>query len=107
MVQKQRDYETVRDEYDIAMLDPKQAHSKFVARVNEFKQGAKALEERVTVQKEDLERMKRQLSDLNSTNEVCYFVYCVRGVFAYDIQHPLYPYSSPYPSFTLSCYSPI
>ena len=33
-----RNYESLSEEYDIAMLDPKEAHAKFVARVNEHKQ---------------------------------------------------------------------
>jgi hypothetical protein len=33
-----RNFDSLSEEYDIAMLDPKDAHSKFVARVNEHKQ---------------------------------------------------------------------
>jgi hypothetical protein len=33
-----RNYDSLSEEYDIAMLDPKEAHAKFVARVNDQKQ---------------------------------------------------------------------
>ena len=33
-----RNYDSLNEEYEIAMLDPKEAHSKFVARVNDQKQ---------------------------------------------------------------------
>ena len=32
----------------IANMDPKEAHTKFVARVNEYKNGAKSLEEKAS-----------------------------------------------------------
>ena len=33
-----RNYESLSEEYDIIMMEPKEAHAKFVARVNEHKQ---------------------------------------------------------------------
>jgi hypothetical protein len=33
-----RNFDSLSEEYDIAMLDPKEAHTKFVARVNDHKQ---------------------------------------------------------------------
>lgn len=33
-----RNYDSLNEEYDIIMMEPKEAHAKFVARVNEHKQ---------------------------------------------------------------------
>jgi hypothetical protein len=33
-----RNYDSLSEEYDIIMMEPKEAHAKFVARVNEHKQ---------------------------------------------------------------------
>jgi hypothetical protein len=41
-----KDADSLREELDIASLDPKEAHTRFVARVNEFKNGAKTMEEK-------------------------------------------------------------
>jgi FtsZ-binding cell division protein ZapB len=42
----QKDADALREELAIASLDPKEANNKFTARVNDFKAGAKHMEER-------------------------------------------------------------
>ena len=42
----QKDVVALKEELDIASLDPREANNKFTARVNDFKEGAKRMEER-------------------------------------------------------------
>mmetsp|Transcript_3790 Transcript_3790/g.5884 ORF Transcript_3790/g.5884 Transcript_3790/m.5884 type:complete len:604 (-) Transcript_3790:235-2046(-) len=62
-----RNYESLSEEYDIAMLDPKEAHAKFVARVNEHKQNAKFMDSKATSLRSEIKNLKQQLEDLSST----------------------------------------
>ncbi|CAE7562896.1 IFT74, partial [Symbiodinium microadriaticum] len=62
-----RNYESLSEEYDIIMMEPKEAHAKFVARVNEHKQNTKFMDSKVTALKEELKNLKQQLDDLSST----------------------------------------
>lgn len=41
-----KDADALREELEIAQLEPKEANNKFTARVNDFKAGAKRMEER-------------------------------------------------------------
>jgi predicted nucleic acid-binding Zn-ribbon protein len=43
-----KDADALREELEIASLDPKEANAKFTARVNDFKAGAKRMEEKAT-----------------------------------------------------------
>lgn len=43
-----KDADALREELDIASLDPKEANAKFTARVNDFKAGAKRMEEKAS-----------------------------------------------------------
>lgn len=67
-----KDAESLQEELDIANMDPKEAHAKFAARVNEFKANTKALEEKANMLKEEIQRTSKQLEELeaaNATNE--------------------------------------
>lgn len=63
-----KDSESLQEELDIANLDPKEAHTKFVARVNYFKQNTKTLEDKVASLKEELNSTRHTLDDLNNTS---------------------------------------
>jgi chromosome segregation ATPase len=64
-----KDSEALQEELDIANLDPKDAHTKFVARVNAFKQGAKALEDKAVSMREEIAGQRRSLEDLQSSQD--------------------------------------
>lgn len=64
-----KDADSLNEELAIANLDPKEAHGKFVARVNEFKSGAKLLEEKANTLREETLSAKRTLEDLESVTE--------------------------------------
>lgn len=64
-----KDADALNEELAIANLDPKEAHGKFVARVNEFKSGAKLLEEKANTLREETLSAKRTLEDLESVTE--------------------------------------
>lgn len=63
-----RTFDSLSEEYDIAMLDPKEAHAKFVARVNDHKKNTKFLETTITALKEEIKNLKQQLDDLSNTS---------------------------------------
>mmetsp|Transcript_8599 Transcript_8599/g.9120 ORF Transcript_8599/g.9120 Transcript_8599/m.9120 type:complete len:597 (+) Transcript_8599:66-1856(+) len=65
-----RNYDSLNEEYEIAMLDPKEAHSKFVARVNDHKQKTKFMESTISSLKEEIKNLKQQLEDLSSTSTI-------------------------------------
>ena len=50
-------------------MDPKEANAKFSARVNSFKQGAKALEEQAQTIRETVKQARRNLEELESSLE--------------------------------------
>lgn len=56
----------VQEETAIAELDPKEAHQKFVNRVNMHKQGAKSMEEKIAQLKDEIASLKRGLEDINN-----------------------------------------
>jgi len=64
-----KDADSLRQELDIASLDPKEAHSRFVARVNEFKTGAKNMEEKAAQVREEIVQAKKGLEELESATE--------------------------------------
>lgn len=64
-----KDSEALQEELDIANLDPKEAHNKFVARVNQFKQGTKGLEDRMSQLREDIASQRKSLEDLSTAND--------------------------------------
>jgi chromosome segregation ATPase len=64
---KKRELQTAQEELDIVNLEPKEAHSRYVARVNEFKQAAKTADERINQGKEETARIKKALAELNSS----------------------------------------
>jgi intraflagellar transport protein 74 len=61
-----REAESLEEELNIANLDPKEAHAKFVARINNFKQGTKSLEEKQGSLREELASLRRTLDQLTS-----------------------------------------
>ena len=62
-----RNYESLREEYEIASLDPKEAHAKFVARVNDHKKNTKSMEDQISATKTELRNLRQQLDDLTNT----------------------------------------
>ena len=60
-----RNYDSLSEELEIASLDPKEAHAKFVARVNDHKKNTKAMEEQISSNKTEL---RKQLEDLTSSS---------------------------------------
>ncbi len=69
LVSKRRDLVTLQEEMQIATLEPKEAHARFVARVNDFKLSTKSTDERIVQGREDTERLKQQLVDLSSNTQ--------------------------------------
>lgn len=63
-----RNYESLSEEYEIASLDPKEAHAKFVARVNDHKKNTKSMEEQISSNKTELRNLRQQLEDLTSSS---------------------------------------
>lgn len=61
-----RDLAAVQEELAIANLDPKEAHTKFVARVNDFKLATKEMEGKVGLLKSEIDSAKKLLEDLNN-----------------------------------------
>ena len=61
-----KDLDSLIEELEIASLDPKEAHSKFVARVNDFKNLTKNVEDKITLQKEEIQSLKRTVEDLDN-----------------------------------------
>jgi chromosome segregation ATPase len=50
-------------------MDPKEAHSQFLARVNQYKMNTKATEERIHGTKDDIERLRRAADQYDNTTE--------------------------------------
>mmetsp|Transcript_3409 Transcript_3409/g.6177 ORF Transcript_3409/g.6177 Transcript_3409/m.6177 type:complete len:609 (+) Transcript_3409:65-1891(+) len=63
-----RNYESLSEELEIASLDPKEAHAKFVARVNDHKKNTKSMEEQISANKTELRNLRQQLDDLTSSS---------------------------------------
>jgi intraflagellar transport protein 74 len=63
-----RNYDSLSEELEIASLDPKEAHAKFVARVNDHKKNTKAMEEQISSNKTELRNLRQQLEDLTSSS---------------------------------------
>lgn len=61
-----KDTDSLHEELEIANLDPKEAHTKFVARVNDFKQRTKLYEDKVAKLKEEIVAGKKNLEELNN-----------------------------------------
>jgi intraflagellar transport protein 74 len=61
-----REIESLNEEVHISSLDPKEAHGKFVARVQDFKNKTKDCEDRVVVTREDISRYRKQIDDLEN-----------------------------------------
>jgi len=64
-----KDAESLQEELEIASMDPKEAHSQFVARVNNFKTGAKTLEDKATQLREENAAARRALDEMDTTVE--------------------------------------
>ena len=64
-----RDIDAAQEELTISNLDPKEAHSKFVARVNDFKTATKDLEARAGVLKTEIDSAKKLFEELNNNVE--------------------------------------
>mmetsp|Transcript_7547 Transcript_7547/g.11198 ORF Transcript_7547/g.11198 Transcript_7547/m.11198 type:complete len:604 (-) Transcript_7547:179-1990(-) len=62
-----RNYDSLSEEYDIAMLDPKEAHAKFVARVNDHKQNTKFMDSKASSLRSEIKNLKQQLEELSNT----------------------------------------
>lgn len=67
MLALRKDSDNLQEELDIAGLDPKEAHAKFMARVNDLKKLAKDLDEKLKGLNEDIKSDKRTLEDLVSS----------------------------------------
>eukprot|EP01038_Epipyxis_sp_PR26KG_P011164 gene11164-14981_t len=65
-----KDYDSLQEELEIANMDPKEAHAKFVARVNDYKQQTKTLEEKASRLREDINISKKNLSEMDTTADV-------------------------------------
>lgn len=68
VVAARKKYQTLNEELDIASLDPKEAHSKFSARVQDFKQSAKAKDEQANQLRDEIRQLKLQLDELSSVS---------------------------------------
>lgn len=64
-----KDSESLQEELDIANLDPKEAHSKFVARVNSFKTLTKNLEDKIQHLREEITNQRKNFEDLQSSQD--------------------------------------
>jgi len=57
--------DALQEELDIANLDPKEAHAKFVTRVTEHKQSTQALADRIEATRGEVERLEKTLSEID------------------------------------------
>ena len=64
-----KDADSLSEELEIASLDPKEAHSQFVARVNNFKQGAKTLEDKASAIREENAAARRALEEMEQQGQ--------------------------------------
>jgi len=62
-----KDADSLQEELDIASMDPKEAHSQFVARVNNFKTQTKTLEDQISQQREENAHARRAMDDIGSS----------------------------------------
>mmetsp|Transcript_65909 Transcript_65909/g.129665 ORF Transcript_65909/g.129665 Transcript_65909/m.129665 type:complete len:600 (+) Transcript_65909:57-1856(+) len=65
----QKDVVALKEELDIASLDPREANNKFTARVNDFKEGAKRMEERAAHVREEIAMAKKNLEEMDTVTE--------------------------------------
>lgn len=65
----QKDADSLREELEIANLDPKEAHSKFVARVHDHKNSTQNMIDRIEAVKGDVDRLRRALEDIETPVE--------------------------------------
>jgi intraflagellar transport protein 74 len=63
-----REMQDVQEETAISELDPKEAHQRFVSRVNQHKQGTKTMEETIAQLKEEIASIKRGLEEVGNAN---------------------------------------
>lgn len=63
-----KDASAINEELDIAGMDPKEAHAKFVQRVNDFKTGAKTLEDRAALIRDEISTARRNLQELEQSS---------------------------------------
>jgi len=61
-----KDADALQEELEIASMDPKEAHSQFVARVNNFKAQTKNLEDKAAQLRDENVQARRALDDLDS-----------------------------------------
>lgn len=64
-----KDADSLQEELEIASLDPKEAHTAFMNRVNDFKNKTKNLTDKVNQQREENAMQRRALDDLDSNQE--------------------------------------
>ncbi len=64
MVIARRTLDSLNEEYEITSLDPKEAHARFVAKVNEHKQAASRMEEKIVSSKGEVKGLRKTLEDL-------------------------------------------
>lgn len=62
------DAASLSEDLDIANMDPREAHQKFIARVNQFKSASKQLEEKAGGLREEIGSLRRTLEDLSSSS---------------------------------------
>ena len=65
-----KDADALHEELEISNLDPKEAHAKFTARVNDFKQRTKMTEEKIVQLREDISSTKKSIQDLDNISNV-------------------------------------
>lgn len=61
-----KDSASLQEELEIASLDPKEAHTKFLARVNALKTSTKSLEEQATSLRSEIAAQRKSLDELQS-----------------------------------------
>ena len=64
-----KDANALQEELEIASMDPKDAHTAFVNRVNEFKSKTKSLSDKAGQQRDENARSRRELDDMDSNQE--------------------------------------
>jgi intraflagellar transport protein 74 len=64
-----KETESLKEELEIANMDPKEALAKFVARVNNFKQDTKSMEDKAAQLREEISQSRKNLDDLSSNLE--------------------------------------
>lgn len=65
LVGLQKTADSLREELDIANLEPKDAHAKFVTRVHEHKQNTQALADRIEATRGEVDRLEKTLSEID------------------------------------------